>query len=58
MDINRDACPFDDAIRAARCEGCCARHGLPPCVAAWLAARLDAPVALVPVSHRQMKSAA
>ncbi|GAB4332307.1 MAG: hypothetical protein Kow0010_18140 [Dehalococcoidia bacterium] len=58
MDINREACPFDDAIRASRCESCCHRHGLPPCVAAWLAARLDAPLAPSLVSHRDAKKAA
>jgi hypothetical protein len=32
-----EACPYDEATRAARCESCCAGHGaLPPCVVAWL----------------------
>lgn len=58
MDVIRDACPFEDAIRASRCESCCARHGLPPCVAAWLAARLDAAVPLWIAGHREAKKAA
>ena len=35
-----EACPFEAATRAARCESCCAvSGGLTPCVAAWLASR-------------------
>ncbi|MEX1104312.1 MAG: hypothetical protein WED87_08680 [Dehalococcoidia bacterium] len=35
-----EACPFDAATRASRCEDCCAKSGgLTPCVAAWLASR-------------------
>ena len=38
--MKMEACPFDAATRASRCEDCCAKSGgLTPCVAAWLATR-------------------
>ena len=35
-----EACPFEAATRASRCEECCSKSGgLTPCVAAWLASK-------------------
>ncbi len=31
-----DACPFDAAARASRCQTCCNANTLPPCAAAYL----------------------
>lgn len=35
-----EACPYQAATRASKCEACCAKSGgLTPCVAAWLASK-------------------
>lgn len=37
MQRNKQACPYEPANRAERCEGCVDAHGgVTPCVAAWL----------------------
>ncbi|HEX6030914.1 MAG TPA: hypothetical protein VFY90_05745 [Tepidiformaceae bacterium] len=54
MNPKLEACPFDTATRASRCENCCSMNrGVPPCVVAWLAAggeRLDVIEELRPVN--------
>lgn len=39
MSRYEDACPFEPQTRAARCEGCIATNGVPPCAAAFLSGR-------------------
>lgn len=40
-----DACPFDANSRANRCRGCSQdARPLPPCVVAWLADAVEAPL--------------
>lgn len=40
MRAKMEACPYDAAARALQCQSCCAAsHGMPPCVAAWLASK-------------------
>lgn len=35
-----EACPYEAATRASKCEACCASSGgLTPCVIAWLASK-------------------
>jgi hypothetical protein len=41
MGLTKDPCPYDARSRASLCRSCCEAHGsLPPCVVAWLDARV------------------
>lgn len=40
MSAIQNACPFDEATRAQRCNACCnTNSSVPPCVAAYLGGR-------------------
>lgn len=36
MSPYESSCPFTAQQRASRCEACCEKPGLPPCIAAYL----------------------
>jgi hypothetical protein len=48
-----EACPYDDATRASRCDPCCAANGaLTPCVLAYLRGQAPAPTSNIVPFHR------
>lgn len=52
------SCPFEEAVRAARCNACCTETALPPCAIGWLKARLGAaPVTVLRAERPGTKAA-
>ena len=52
MSRYEDSCPIEAAVRANRCQTCCAANSVPPCVAAFLGGRAALPAANVIHLHR------
>jgi hypothetical protein len=54
----KDACPYDAATRAARCESCCAtNNSMTPCVVAWLRLQTDTPSNVIPLHAPRQRAA-
>lgn len=48
-----EACPYDDATRASRCEPCCSTNGsLTPCVVAYLRGQIAPATSNIVPLHR------
>ncbi len=39
MELDQNSCPFEENLRASRCESCCEQHAVPPCARGWLKAQ-------------------